>query len=99
MVPSWVCWIRRAALATPGPEWRQVSLAQLQEFFRNPCRALLRRPRLEVVVDRMVGVAGQQMVEHDAAGGCCKRRLTRNGFDGEAFDDDLWLASKAWWLE
>ena len=33
----------RAALATPGPEWRQVSLAQLQEFFRNPCRALLRR--------------------------------------------------------
>jgi exodeoxyribonuclease V gamma subunit len=33
----------RAALAPPGPEWRQVSLAQLQEFFRNPCRALLRR--------------------------------------------------------
>jgi len=33
----------RAALPPPGPEWRQVSLAQLQEFFRNPCRALLRR--------------------------------------------------------
>ena len=31
------------ALPPPGPEWRQVSLAQLMEFFRNPCRALLRR--------------------------------------------------------
>ena len=27
----------------PRPEWRQVTLAQLVEFFRNPCRALLRR--------------------------------------------------------
>jgi exodeoxyribonuclease V gamma subunit len=33
----------RAPLPLPGPEWRQVTLAQLQEFFRNPCRALLRR--------------------------------------------------------
>jgi len=33
----------RAPLPAPGPEWRQVSLAQLMEFFRNPCRALLRR--------------------------------------------------------
>ena len=32
-----------APLPVPGPEWRQVSLAQLLEFFRNPCRALLRR--------------------------------------------------------
>ncbi len=30
-------------LAAPGPEWRQVSITQLLEFFRNPCRALLRR--------------------------------------------------------
>ena len=30
-------------LPPPGPEWRQVGLAQLQEFFHNPCRALLRR--------------------------------------------------------
>ena len=33
----------RAPLPVPGPEWRQVSLAQLSEFLRNPCRALLRR--------------------------------------------------------
>jgi len=33
----------RASLPPPGPEWRQVALQQLQEFFRNPCRALLRR--------------------------------------------------------
>nr|MCU0921829.1 exodeoxyribonuclease V subunit gamma [Burkholderiaceae bacterium] len=33
----------RAALPPPGPEWRQVSLGQLLEFFRNPCRMLLRR--------------------------------------------------------
>jgi len=30
-------------LAAPGPEWREVSLAQLVEFFRNPSRYLLRR--------------------------------------------------------
>lgn len=32
-----------AALASPGAEWRNPSLAQLIEFFRNPCRYLLRR--------------------------------------------------------
>jgi exodeoxyribonuclease V gamma subunit len=32
-----------APLPVPGLEWRQVSLTQLLEFFRNPCRALLRR--------------------------------------------------------
>lgn len=32
-----------APLAAPGPEWREVSTAQLCEFFRNPCRYLLRR--------------------------------------------------------
>lgn len=30
-------------LPAPGAEWRQVALPQLQEFFRNPCRMLLRR--------------------------------------------------------
>ena len=30
-------------LAAPGPEWREVSVAQLVEFFGNPCRYLLRR--------------------------------------------------------
>jgi exodeoxyribonuclease V gamma subunit len=30
-------------LPPPGPEWRQLSLDTLAEFFRNPCRALLRR--------------------------------------------------------
>jgi exodeoxyribonuclease V gamma subunit len=33
----------RTPLPPPGSEWRQVALPQLQEFFRNPCRALLRR--------------------------------------------------------
>lgn len=33
----------RTPLAPAGPEWRQVALAQLQQFFRNPCRLLLRR--------------------------------------------------------
>jgi len=32
-----------AALPEPEPAWREVSLAQLIEFFRNPCRYLLRR--------------------------------------------------------
>ena len=32
-----------APLSAPGPEWRNVSLPQLAEFFRNPCRYLLRR--------------------------------------------------------
>jgi len=31
-----------APLAAPGPEWRRVSLDQLQQFFRNPCHFLLR---------------------------------------------------------
>ncbi len=30
-------------LAAPGPEWREVSIDQLVEFFRNPCRYLLER--------------------------------------------------------
>ena len=30
-------------LAAPGPEWRRVSLDQLQQFFRNPCHFLLRQ--------------------------------------------------------
>ena len=30
-------------LPPPGPEWRQPTLLTLAEFFRNPCRALLRR--------------------------------------------------------
>ena len=41
----------RAPLPPPGPEWHQVALPQLQEFFRNPCRALLRR-RLGVELAR-----------------------------------------------
>jgi exodeoxyribonuclease V gamma subunit len=32
-----------APLIAPGPEWRQVSLEQLLEFYRNPCHFLLRR--------------------------------------------------------
>jgi exodeoxyribonuclease V gamma subunit len=32
-----------AALPTPGPEWHELRLEQLVEFFRNPCRYLLRR--------------------------------------------------------
>lgn len=32
-----------APLAAPGPEWRRVSLDQLLQFFRNPCRFLLRQ--------------------------------------------------------
>jgi exodeoxyribonuclease V gamma subunit len=32
-----------APLAAPGPEWRRVSLDQLQQFFRNPCHFLLRQ--------------------------------------------------------
>ncbi len=38
-------------LPAPGPEWRQVSLEQLIEFFRNPCRYLLRR-RLGIQLQR-----------------------------------------------
>ena len=30
-----------APLSPPGPEWRQVSLAQLKKFFANPCQYLL----------------------------------------------------------
>jgi exodeoxyribonuclease V gamma subunit len=39
------------ALAAPGPPWREVSLDQLTEFFRNPCRYLLRR-RLGIALVR-----------------------------------------------
>jgi len=38
-------------LATPGDEWRDVSLAQLVQFFGNPCRYLLRH-RLGIVLPR-----------------------------------------------
>jgi len=41
----------RAPLPPPGPEWRQVSLADLQAFFANPCRQLLRR-RLGIALAR-----------------------------------------------
>jgi exodeoxyribonuclease V gamma subunit len=30
-------------LTAPGPEWRRVSLDQLQQFFRNPCQFLLKQ--------------------------------------------------------
>ncbi|MGL6109318.1 MAG: exodeoxyribonuclease V subunit gamma, partial [Rubrivivax sp.] len=40
-----------APLAAPDAPWRQVSLAQLVEFFRNPCRYLLRR-RLGIELPR-----------------------------------------------
>lgn len=38
-------------LPPPGPEWRQVELDRLVEFFRNPSRALLRR-RLGIELGR-----------------------------------------------
>ncbi len=38
-------------LAAPGPEWREVSIAQLVEFFRNPCRYLLKH-RLGIALQR-----------------------------------------------
>ena len=40
-----------AALPAPEAAWRQVSLAQLLEFFRQPCRYLLRR-RLHIELPR-----------------------------------------------
>jgi len=40
-----------APLSAPGPEWRNVSLLQLQQFFRNPCRFLLQQ-RLRVSLYR-----------------------------------------------
>ncbi len=40
-----------APLDAPEAAWRQVSLAQLVEFFRNPCRYLLRR-RLGIELPR-----------------------------------------------
>ncbi len=33
----------RTALAAPGAEWRDVSIERLLQFFRNPCRFLLRQ--------------------------------------------------------
>ncbi len=41
----------RAPLAAPGDEWRDLSIDQLQQFFRNPCRFLLQR-RLGVELAR-----------------------------------------------
>ncbi len=38
-------------LSPPGPEWREVTVEQLVEFFRNPCRYLLRR-RLGIALGR-----------------------------------------------
>lgn len=38
-----------APLPPPGPEWRELTLATLTAFFRNPCRALLRR-RLNIAL-------------------------------------------------
>ena len=40
-----------APLAAPGPEWREVSIEQLVEFFRNPCRYLLKH-RLGIALQR-----------------------------------------------
>jgi exodeoxyribonuclease V gamma subunit len=40
-----------AALAEPGPEWREVPVTRLVEFFRNPSRFLLRR-RLQLDLPR-----------------------------------------------
>ena len=40
-----------APLGAPGPEWREVSIAQLVEFFRNPCRYLLKH-RLGIALQR-----------------------------------------------
>jgi exodeoxyribonuclease V gamma subunit len=40
-----------APLAAPGPEWREVSIGQLVEFFRNPCRFLLKN-RLGIALQR-----------------------------------------------
>jgi exodeoxyribonuclease V gamma subunit len=40
-----------APLAAPETTWREVSLGQLVEFFRNPCRYLLRR-RLAIELPR-----------------------------------------------
>ena len=46
-----------APLASPGPAWRAVSLAQLAEFFSNPSRFLLRR-RLGIDFGRSAREAG-----------------------------------------
>ena len=40
-----------APLEPPGEEWRKVSLTQLVEFFRNPCRYLLKH-RLGIGLER-----------------------------------------------
>jgi exodeoxyribonuclease V gamma subunit len=44
----------RAPLAPPGDEWRDVSLERLLQFFRNPCRFLLRQ-RLGIELARDAG--------------------------------------------
>ena len=41
----------RGPLAAPEPGWREVPLARLAEFLRNPCRSLLRR-RLGLALHR-----------------------------------------------
>ncbi len=43
----------RAPLPLPEGAWQQVTLAQLVEFFRNPCRYLLRR-RLRIELPRQI---------------------------------------------
>jgi exodeoxyribonuclease V gamma subunit len=52
-----------AALPPPQPAWRQVSLAQLIEFFRNPARYVLRR-RLGIELPR----AGDELQDDEALG-------------------------------
>lgn len=51
-----------APLAAPGPEWRIVSMDQLQEFFRNPSRYLLRRRLGISMADRVIELADDEPV-------------------------------------
>ena len=48
-----------APLAAPEPQWREVTLEQLVEFFRNPARYLLRR-RMQISLPR-----GEDALEDD----------------------------------
>ena len=47
-------------LAPPAAEWRQVSIDQLLQFFRNPCRVLLRR-RLNLALS----VADEELLDDE----------------------------------
>jgi exodeoxyribonuclease V gamma subunit len=76
------------ALPAPGPEWQAVTLDQLCRFFRNPCRALLRR-RLRI--DLPVAADALADDERLAPDGQARHRLAERllpallrGVDGEA---------------